>query len=301
MRAFWVDIVSEMSSRWNPGDEPLYVTLPGADGHDLQLLERQGLIGRAEGGAIAPEDVRKVVAIESHLPSVARLKERFPGLDVIAQPLENILNGLDLTTYPVGKHRSICRGHVINLDLNTSLVPRLEGGQPIFPILRCIEKIGRLHTAPPQRDWALCLTLNATIEWVDAASRAEQLHLKENLTNLPRFAGQTRELFGAPLYQRFISERDVPLHELSNRERQNFSMALVPKRIAGNLSQQGWRVRTDLNVRYGGEPGSAPMVSWIFRLKWEPGGLATPRKAYEEAVAAVYERKGALEKDGSIS
>lgn len=275
VRAIWCDLVAEQIGH-DPSLSPVYVTLCGSEGKDIELLIEKGLVHRTEVGAIAPEHVGRVVAIESRLQAILRIKKKFPGLRVIEQPIQNLVAGMDLTHWPSQTYEKVCRGLIINLDLNGSLRAQEHAGQMVFPVIRWAEKIARVHTQEPRFDWWLCLTLNATIDWTAAVIQAVQAFLSENFALSVEFGHEVRSHLGDEVFQLLNCGQPFDLAGLPADRRQRILMTLVPKRLASDVVAQGWRLETSRNLRYGGDGTAAPMVTWVFRFCRDHRASATP-------------------------
>src|SRR5437016_1292392 len=128
MRQFWIaEVVAAHETQ--PDASPLYTTLPGARGRELELLEERGVIVRTETGAIETPYLGKVFAIESERGAIAELQSRFPGLKILRESIENILKVTTPLRWPEGEPLEACRAPLLNLDLNTSLGCRIHNNQ----------------------------------------------------------------------------------------------------------------------------------------------------------------------------
>src|SRR3569832_2316096 len=168
IRSLWLKEVMSASCAAETDEVPLYLSLPGALGKDIELLVEAGVVTLADNRAIAAGDEWKVVAVESSSSAVLELKKRFSGLRVLNQNIQGILRSTGPLTWPRGDHVRYCRAHVVNLDLNASLqAERDELGHYVFPTVQLIANLARLHVEPPALDWVLCLTVAAQINWED--------------------------------------------------------------------------------------------------------------------------------------
>jgi hypothetical protein len=73
MRSLWAEEVCRMDACDAPDGVPLYVTLAGSEGRDIQALVDRGLVTRTETGAIADEHSLRIVAIERSPTAVVQL------------------------------------------------------------------------------------------------------------------------------------------------------------------------------------------------------------------------------------
>ncbi len=76
-------------------------------------------------------------------------------------------------------------------------------------------------------------------------------------------------------------------------------MMTLPKLITQRVQNQGWRIATEQNLRYGGK-GNAPMVTWIVRFTWDAGAIAAPDAAHRDALAGIFHFVGLIREDGQI-
>jgi hypothetical protein len=302
MRQLWVDAVGVADNLAGPHktDPPLYLTLPGAHGLDVQRLIDAGLVQVAENGAIAPQDVWKVVAVERNNKASLVLKERLRGLRVLNQDISGILASTGPLTWPRGEYERWCRARVVNLDLNNSLrCERWDGGRAVFPTVNLVSKLAQLHLKPPALDWVLCLTLAAQIEWSSDHCEMVQWFLRENFRNEERFAVDSRALLGEHLFDALMSEHPVDMAALSGDMKQALLMVFVPKKIVRETHGQGWKILTTHNLRYGGRD-SQRMVSWLMQFTQEPRVDVEPGAVYSESLAAALAGAGVIDMDGEL-
>src|SRR5689334_3514429 len=93
LRQLWVDEVRGASDASTDKSVPLYLTLPGAQVLDIRALIKGGLLTTTETGAVAKDEVWKVVAVEESEPAVAVLLGEIPGLRVLTSAIQNVLRG----------------------------------------------------------------------------------------------------------------------------------------------------------------------------------------------------------------
>ncbi len=301
MRQLWVDAVEAADG--NVDGPPLYLTLAGAQGLDVQRLIDLGIIGLAENGrAIAPTEVWKVVALERNNEAYASLKDRLPGVRVLNQDLAEILASRQRVTLPNGSHQLWCRAHVVNMDLNETLrcEDDVDVSQPVFPTVELIWKLAVLHLKRPSLDWVLCLTLAAQIDWRLEHCESVQLFLRENFQREERFAEESRALMGNWLFDALMGDEIVDLTVLSVQEMQALLMVFVPKKIVAETYRLGWSISTTYNLRYGGHNGSQRMVSLMMRFVREPRVSKQPQAVYSESLIAALERAGVIDSAGTL-
>lgn len=297
VRALWAEAVNEAV---RSGNEPLYLTLPGAIGRDIEVLIERGLVRRAENGAIASSDLGKVVAVEFDGAAIAALQRRFPGLKILEDKIENILHSSRITAWPDRKTRSLFRASVVNLDLNAPFECRIEHDQLTFPLVELIRKIALIHGESPT-NWTLLLTLNARLHWGrDEASRLQRF-LNGNFARDATFAKQSREWIGEAIYGELTSEGALEIAELDQSACQSILMTVVPKAIAYVVHRDGWRVETVQNLAYGGRAEIAPMVTWVMYFRWDPRASTDAEDVYRESLEAVHANAGVIRADGIIS
>lgn len=309
MRRLWADQVedaagqADQSAEPGPSEPPLYLTLAGANGLDIEELIKRKVIERAENQrAIAEKDLHKVVAVESDQDAVLELGRRFSGLHIIEDRIENVLQMPSDLYRPSQKRTRLLRARVINLDFDDPLVAQLDQGQLRFPVVRMAEKLGRLHAMDPYVNWSLCLTLHADLKFASGAEELAISLLSDNFDREPAYAAASRALLGAELFSRLSSKRGAKvIGGLEPSEAQAFLMVLVPKSIVERMHSQGWKVITHRNLRYGRTPKHAPMVSWIIHFEWDPRGTSKPREVYREGLTRALSGIAQLDGRGQIT
>jgi hypothetical protein len=303
MRRLWaeeVGLVNVLNSRHN-ARLPLYLTLPGAEGLDIKKLIERQIVRLAENKAIAPEDEWKVVAVESNNSARYELKHNLKGLKVVGDHLESLLASRKPTAWPKGEPVQWCRAHVVNLDLNESLRCANEAnGRLVFPTVELISKFAQLHNKDPALDWTLCLTVAAEIHWQPEQCKAVQKFLRENFTREPQFASHSHELLGDRLFEALSSDRELDMTTLNGIDKQALLMVFLPKRIITDTYQQGWKIVTARNLRYGGQDKSQRMVSLIMRFTNEPRVSEEHHTIYSESLQQALSHAGSIDPDGAL-
>lgn len=299
IRNLWLEEVRAVAQQNPPGEEPWYLTLPGAEGRDIQLLIENGLISLTEVESIAEKDQGKIVAVESNNQAVAALQRRFVGLRIKQVHFGSLIRGEGPFAWPEGEDEKYCRAHVVNLDLNSPLMAQVIDQAVVFPVLAWIDKLCYIHARQPRLDWTLCLTLHGEVVWPEAVNIYTQRFLSENLGREPHFDDGCRDFFGAELYEQATRGNSPDFPQLERVEQQKIIMVMVPKIIAGLVHSKGWRVRTERNLRYGGGE-HAPMVTWIVRFTWNENAIAEPDATYREALRDIFSSVAVVTDHGEI-
>jgi len=300
IRRLWIDSFQKAMDDGAGNEPPVYLTLPGAGGREIEMLVEAELIALTEVGAIAQEDVHKVVALESDNDAALELLQAYPGLNIEPKELDQFLGGQTYMNWPGRDRKRVCRAAVTNLDLNKALECSIEGGQLSFPLVSLIEKLAYIHAQDTARNWRLCLTLNATVSWKDRAFGEVQRFLSENFAQDDEFRAASTSMLGEDLVGR-IRQTSVKCSELTKRQSQEILMVLVPKRIAHQVHGDGWKVSTVENLRYGGSGKRAPMVTWILDFLWDSRSSSSPAEVYKESLGEVLDHAGSIEDDGAVS
>ena len=304
IRELWLEKAAELDQEFPDDQVPLYLTLSGAEGRDIELFAQKNLIELTEVGGIAEESQKRVVAVERNATAVLTLQRKYPGLKILEQDLQNLLRGGNPIRYPESREDVRCfRARIVNLDFDISLGVREHHGNFDHPVLIWVEKICQIHTGlsntQPRLDWCLFLTLNANISWPERASNKAIRLVQDNFGLSPDFEAQCREVLGDEFHQEMISDGTLDLSSdaLSNDIRQKFLMTFVPKKIAQIVYAKGWRVKTVRNLRYGGQGGQAPMVTWMFAFI---GDDSAPNEAYRENLQGILSSAGYVTENGEI-
>jgi hypothetical protein len=300
VRELWLNSLINYANAFPNDAYPLYLTLSGAEGRDIQLLIDNGLLELTEAGSVASSMKHRVIAVESNTRAVVELNRRFPGLKIFEQPFKNLVRSESATRWPDGQDERFCRARVVNLDLNQSLNDEGSGGELRFPILLWIQKLSQLH-AQDRIEWSLCLTLHGEIPWSPQTCRAIQEYLAENFAREPSFKDACRRLLEDELFDAVLGDDICLFYERALDEQQRLLMAVVPKKIVEMVYQHGWKAHTSHNLRYGGSNGRAPMVTWIIDFAWEPRAFQTPDAVYRESLSLVLSGAGRIAEDGTIS
>src|SRR4051812_35647615 len=113
VRRLWADAVEAAANRANV-DVPLYLTLPGAEARDIDVLVERNLVRLEETGAVSEEDGRRIVALESRDDAYLRMIGKYPGIDHKRQNVSDLLRGPEPTVFPDGIDFRRCRAAVVN-------------------------------------------------------------------------------------------------------------------------------------------------------------------------------------------
>jgi hypothetical protein len=301
MRQLWTTRVANESHSFVDLDRPLYLTMCGPAGAEIELLIEKGVLRRTETQSVVEEDLRKIVAIESSPLAQLELLRRFPGLNVIRQSVEAMLRGGHPESWPDGVNEQYCRALIVNLDFSQPLKALLTEGEVTFPVVDWIATLAKVHAKNPPNDWILFVTLHGGIVWDENLAQQIQQFLAANFDRDPHFAAAAQILLGQALYAAIIRPDPVDWDSLSVPDQQRILMVLLPKKVAHVLHRLGWLVETVNNYKYGGEGGRAPMVAWVLELHWDTRAKRTPDVVYQESLQHVLDRTGTIEEDGTIS
>jgi hypothetical protein len=301
VRALWVGEVELADGSEPPEPVPLYLTMPGAAGRDIQALVDHGMIDLTETGAIADAERLRLVAVEHSPSAVVELQRRFPGLKILEQPLHSLLHSTSPVTWPVGEHKTLFRAQVVNLDLNGPLGGDVENGQLSFPVLGLVRKLATLHAVSPYVDWTLCLTLHGELAWTKDSEHLACEFLAANFANDATFSEQARAVLGDDLHRAICEDPTAAgVCDLPVIDQQGVLMVLVPKRIAFDAHREGWAVDTVENLRYGGTRRRAPMVTWVLRFTWDVRASTQPEAVYHDALSRALGRRGSIDVNGNL-
>lgn len=299
VRMFWLEEARAYMDRYPEDEEPLYLTLSGAEGRDVRLFAEHGLIRLTETSSIVREDQGRIIAVESSAQAVLQLQRKYPGLKIVEKNFQDLVRGTGHFSWPNPEERHYCRARIINLDLNGQLRAQRQEAHIDFPVIAWIDKVARLHTMPSRRDWSLCLTLHGKINWTNEVCSFAQEFLRDNFRREPSFAESCRILFGEALYQDIDNKANVDFSALLLEAQQQVLMVTVPKLIAQRVQNQGWKVATERNLRYGGRE-NAPMITWLVRFTWDASTIAAPNAAHRDALTGIFHFVGSIREDGQI-
>jgi hypothetical protein len=300
VRHLWVRTLLKYRSAYPNDAVPLYLTLSGAEGRDIEALIAAGVVRKTQVGGIATEDQHIVVAIESNSDAVLQLQRKFPGLKILEQRFDNLLRSARLTAWPQGDDIKFCQARVVNLDLNTAVRFEDVDGELIFPPLQWIRKLCILHVEQ-RLDWCLLLTLHGEAAWESAETHSIADYLNENFEREPAFAVNASGFLGEELFGRIVTRTIPAAKRLSVDDQQKLLMVYVPKKLAHTAHEHGWRTDTVYNLRYGGSHRRAPMVTWIVEFRWDTRISSQPERIYRDSLKQVLAGVGKIAADGTLS
>jgi hypothetical protein len=298
MRSLWADKFKAIKDQYPQSDVPLYLTLSGAEGLDIQFFIEQGLIEITEVGSIAEIDQNKIVAVERNKRAVIKLQSKFIGLEIIEADFNSIISGSGPLAFPTGKNETKCRARIINLDLDSSLDAQKVDDAIIFPVLEWIKKICTIHSAKDHCDWILCLTLDARLNWNEQISSYIRDFIVNNINHDATFASSCLKIMGEDLYSLIHSSGKINFSILTRNQQQIINMIFVPKLIAKLIAGDNWKVFTESNLFYGSD-GYAPMVSWIMHFTWESQPVP-PDHLYRSSLHEIFSHIGTIREDGQL-
>jgi hypothetical protein len=303
MRDLWADVYERWSIEQpseGPRAHPRFLTMPGARAGDIRRLIDRGLVAVTENGAIAPDDLESIAAVEVDLTAYAALANQFPGMKIIRGSVDSALHSGSPTAWPPKKDRTLFRADIVNLDLNEPLKAEFQSSQLVFPLLRLVRKIAVLHTEPTHSNWTLCLTLHGEVLWDARARKAVCEFLAENCKREAAFKGAMTMLLGSDMADAIVEKRSDDLRLDDVVAQQTLLMVCVPKRILSDVHTQGWALSCRHNIRYGGIRQRAPMVSWIIDFTEDARGASEPDELYRECLATVLDNIEHIDVGGAL-
>jgi hypothetical protein len=298
IRNLWLEEIKSAAKSHNSTRTPLYLTLPGAEGRDIELLISEGIIRTTENMSILEDDIPKIVAVENSNHAIIALQKKFIGLNIQEMPFQNLISGDGNFSWPRGDQEKYCKAKVINLDLNTSLRAIDNEGEVRFPVTSWIDKLCQIHARPPREDWTLCLTLNGSITNFRNFQPYIINFLNENINREERFGNFCNQFWGQDMFDAITEGDGLDFGNFSMIECQKLIMVLVPKLIARYVHNAGWKVDTEKNYYYGGTNCTAPMVTWIVKFKWDANHTSRPAELYRQALIDIFHEIGYISNDG---
>jgi len=299
LRGRWIDLV--VGSEGGSDDRPLYVTMCGAEGHEIRMLQEAGVLETSENGAIS--DSSQVVAVEANAQAVLALQRQYPGLRILEEDFSSILSGPGIEAWPRKKEwKAVCAADIINLDFQGPLTAGLGDSDLIFRDLQLVFKLLHFHRVAGVESWRLFLTFCARITWDDATCEAVARYLRDNFEFSEAFKEACRLSCGEAVVDVVESGSSVAISELGEEDVQRLLMMVVPKKISRLAVEDGWSVRTEWNSRYGhGASGDRmPMVSWGFEFRRDQAASTEPHRAYATALNGVFEQVEELLDTGEV-
>lgn len=297
VRQMWIEAVASVAQT---GLEPVYMTLCGRAGPEIEMLIEKGVIGLTETGAIAAADGQRVIAVESSPDAVVDLQRRYPGLKILDQSIHDIIGKASPVAWPTGDKRRYCRARVINLDFDKALSAETAGDSVLFRDLDVVSKLAQLHALDQPIDWKLFITYNASLPWAVAVKHAVFAFLRENFDVEPDFRAAAEQVLGQRLMTVVLEDDIERIDSFTKTERQLILMAFVPKKIGQLVHNKGWLVRTERSLRYGGSGSAAPMVTFSLSFRWDTRSASTPHAVYRETLRSVLANVGHIADDGTV-
>lgn len=300
VRSIWMEAVAHHAALTPDLSQTLYLTLPGAEGIEIELLKNAGLIKTTETGAIAAKYAHRIVGIENSSTALMQIARKYPGFKVIRGTVDSYLRGTTLTKYPDGESEAVTRARVVNLDLNeTWRAVERQNEEWLIPVQRWIQKFSLVHAKAPKIPWTLLLTLHGECPWENHAAQMREAFL-ESVDRIDGGQQRVAEWLGHELFNRITAEGFTEFHLLSRIDQQIVLMWLVPILIAGTCIADGWDIHVANCLRYGTLP-NAPMVTW--RIDFIPPPQV-PRLAHTQAhrrcVESLLATGEAIEENGTI-
>ncbi len=294
IRRLWVEQANERSAEAKKLDIPLYFTLPGAAGLDVQALIDEELVRLNESGGIHDDDTNLIVALESDMRAYGQLKSRFPGLAVQNLRVEELL-GKHPDWYPTAKIKKLCRAAVVNLDFNGPLKVADDGS---IKSIMLVEKFARMHEGNVDRlvaPWALCITYRALIAGDPTRVHDQQAFLLDQVSHSEELKATIEA--AAP----WLLEADYDLSAENDEIRLQRSLGcLVPALIIRAVGHHGWRVTAAHIVRYGHDAQTtAAMVSFVFNMSWDEATVAQSNAAARQDHGTLLDAMVIVDADGS--
>jgi hypothetical protein len=301
IRQQWAEVIDELTSFWN-NDEVLYTTLTGAEAYDIKLLIDRGLLERTESGAIAEKDSHKVIAVESNLDTIRKLKFELPGLNVVPTRIEEIVGGhRNPLSFPDKKNKEIARARVLNLDYNSSLKLESKDGEFIHDQLEVVRKLALLHGRPELREpWCMFLTLNGSINWDKTVQTQVFAHIGVFMDQQPTISQNLQAILGDRTFGWVQNGFTGDIVKETPDIQQKVLSIFVPGRIASITSRIGWKVTTRASWCYGGETGAAPMCTWILYFNWDARYDSQPEIVLKDSLASLLDNCGIITSGGKF-
>jgi hypothetical protein len=293
VRRKWIRVCRDWRSRST--HEPLYVTLPGSDGHDIEMLIAEGLLPVLENDAIDDKAAGLVVAVEKDVRAAGALRARFPGLKVVPRDITTELRIQRPISDLSREVKQYGRGLVINLDFTA---PLTVSDDEKYPLLELVGRLGDLHRYPTVQDWTLLLTLNAgTQVWPVAACIRHARTLQEMIRDSSALESWWQK------YGRELSPvvAGTELYRVWTVEQQQYLvLALVPLLLLGRLTATHWNPTVRWAAAYGErDRHQAPMVTWIIDVTYDPQACAEPIGQRREFVEPLSRVVGKLDGNGT--
>lgn len=298
VRGWWLEQARSHATKARDLGVPLYLTLPGAHGHDIQALIDGGLVRTNDSGGILDDDSELIVAFEKNMMAYGELKKRFPNLRVRQGQVQDLV-GRHSDVFPrTSADKLLCRAAVVNLDFNGPYAIEPDGS---VHALRLAEKFAVLHEgrdAQPPGSWTFCLTLRAIVSSESPQGAANEVSfLVDQAGDSPVFS----EVLS--LLVPWINDDKYSLFDEDDPGRlQHVLMCLVPARLARIVAHRGWRITAIHIAAYGHDgPRTAPMVTFVIALDWDDATRAQPNAGVRASHGAVLQAVRYIAEDGTVT
>lgn len=297
LRRVWAD---EVEARGDDGSNYLYLTLPGREAKDIEILRERGILRLTDSGAVSPDCVRAVVAVAPNDDVILELNRRFPGLKIVEQDVNSALSGTGETAWPTRAQRDVWCARVVNLDLDEVLKPESGVDDLRFRVIAWVKKVAVMHAEAGVDGWTLCLTLHGETPWTKKFSGQVQDFLRDNIATSPDFRASARAVLGDALFESIDSTKRVDCARLSAAEQARILLTVVPKAIIAELYSQ-WDIEVAVNCHYGlTTSGHATMASWVFRLARDTTAAARRQAAYRRQIGRALLTSADLDPTGKM-
>ncbi|QMU55621.1 MAG: hypothetical protein GKS04_00200 [Candidatus Mycalebacterium zealandia] len=301
VRNLWIDKVEEEEGKLDSDHQtPIYLTLPGGEGKEIQELIDRGILGRTEATSIRDSDKWKVVAVENCPREVSKLQRKFPGLIIHQTSIADLLKGDGELRFPEGRVLKHCLAKIINLDLNFPLKGKFVNSVSIYPIVQLIKKIAEIHNnQSPSEEWFLFLTLHGEIQLEEKMKSEVVTFINENLSGHPEFAEKAEKLINQ-MDEKRIDSNILNIILKNGKLQQKFIMLFLPKLVADRLKNHKWNIIINHAYIYGSLPDSAPMTTWIMSFRKNNSDGATGNSCYEDNVNNILNNLAEIDSNGRV-
>ncbi|MCY4046795.1 MAG: hypothetical protein OXF42_01610 [Candidatus Dadabacteria bacterium] len=303
IRNEWVKIVKNIQEKRSDTGVPLYVTLSGREGKDIDCLIKHGILEQTETGAIRDKDTWKVVAIEKNGPAATELRRKFPGLDVRNDDVLDLICGPGEISYPNSDNEDeikLWKASVVNLDYDSSLKMTLEGRSVRFGVIQTLKKISAIQNECTSGEWYIFLTLNATLNFGAEHWNYIKETLNDNLRQVPRFRDDffTKIIVQKGLTQ--IEDSIITNIKSCSSLQQKLLLSLVPKLLAQKTRDHMWAISVNQSFMYGDNADNgARMTSWIINFKKPLNSkINTDDQCYKQNVSGILANTVRLDSKG---
>lgn len=301
VRKLWIERAVYHSRQSLNLNDPLYLTLSGAEGDEFSLLINAELLKLTEVGSIDAAYQHRVVAIENNHSAYAKLQTKFPGLKIVRNTIEELLHGTTRVRYPQGETEKICRSRIINLDLNQAWNPQYIDGHWIVPVARWIQKFAEMHSRSPKVAWSLFLTLHGECPW-QAASAALIGDEIRTITGLSEaIKNDAEKWLTSPVFSKIIEHAISNYKNLDIHLQQRVLMWLVPSVVIRDCAAQGWSISIKHNLKYGKPPEHAPMVTWVIDFNVPSRDALSYQQELLDGLTDVLNNAGYIDVNGKIN